>query len=76
MRVDLMRAALFEAARRKFLSDPDVRQCDWVTGDAEFSLMVAPALKRDNRALTRRLLFGNHNVKRLRTPVVADPIET
>ena len=40
-----------------------------VTGEADFVLIITVASMSEYEALTRRLFFGNHNVKRFRTLV-------
>jgi Lrp/AsnC family leucine-responsive transcriptional regulator len=69
------RLDLLESARRSFAEDPDVRQCYYVTGDVDFVLIVSVASMSAYEALTRRLFFGNKNVKRFRTLVVMDPVK-
>jgi len=68
-------AALLEAAKTSFLADPDVQQCYYVAGEADFVLIVTVASMDDYQRLTRRLFFENQNVKRFRTLVVMDRIK-
>ncbi|MFC7398489.1 Lrp/AsnC family transcriptional regulator [Chelatococcus sp. GCM10030263] len=68
-------AVLLDAAKKSFLADPDVQQCYYVAGDADFVLIVTVASMDDYQALTRRLFFNNANVKRFRTLVVMDKIK-
>jgi DNA-binding Lrp family transcriptional regulator len=74
--VESERLDLLDAAKKSFSSAPEVQQCYYVTGDADFVLIVTVASMGDYEALTRRLFFGNHNVKRFRTLVVMDRIKT
>ncbi|TDR33421.1 AsnC family transcriptional regulator [Aquamicrobium defluvii] len=74
--VESERLDLLDAARRSFAADPAVQQCYYVTGDADFVLIVTVASMSGYDALTRRLFFGNHNVRRFRTLVVMDRIKT
>lgn len=67
--------ALFDEAKKAFLADPDVQQCYYVTGAADFVLVVTVASMGDYQTLTRRLFFGNHNVKHFRSLVVMDRIK-
>lgn len=69
------RAALIDAAKRDFASVPEVQQCYYVTGEADFILVVTVATMADYEALTRRLFFENNNVKRFRTFVAMDRVK-
>lgn len=73
--VESERLDLLDAAKRSFAEDPEVQQCYYVTGDADFVLIVNVPSMAAYEALTRRLFFGNHNVKRFRTLVVMDRIK-
>ena len=69
-------AELIDAAKREFASVPEVQQCYYVTGEADFVLLVVvvPTMTA-YEALTRRLFFGNNNVKRFRTFVAMDRVK-
>jgi len=73
--IESERLDLLDAAKRSFAADPEVQQCYYVTGEADFVLIVTVASMADYDALTRRLFFENHNVKRFRTLVVMDRIK-
>lgn len=73
--IESERLDLFDAARTIFSNAPEVQQCYYVTGDADFILVVVVASMAEYEALTRRLFFENHNVKRFRTLVVMDRIK-
>ena len=60
-------AALLDAAKREFSAAPEVQQCYYVTGEADFILVITVATMADYEALTRRLFFANNNVKKFRT---------
>ncbi|MGS1094531.1 Lrp/AsnC family transcriptional regulator [Aquamicrobium terrae] len=75
VQVESERLDLLDAAKRSFAADPAVQQCYYVTGEADFVLIVTVASMADYDALTRRLFFENHNVKRFRTLVVMDRIK-
>lgn len=66
---------LLDATKQSFLADAEVQQCYYVTGDADFVLVVTVASMGDYEALTRRLFFGNRNVRRFRSLVVMDRIK-
>lgn len=69
------RAELFDAAKRIFSATPEVQQCYYVTGEADFILVIVVRAMADYEALTRRLFFGNNNVKRFRTFVSMDRVK-
>lgn len=66
---------LIDAAKAEFSATPEVQQCYYVTGEADFILVVVVATMADYEALTRRLFFGNNNVKRFRTFVAMDRVK-
>lgn len=68
-------AELIDAAKREFASVPEVQQCYYVTGEVDFVLVVVVSTMGDYEALTRRLFFGNNNVKRFRTFVAMDRVK-
>ncbi|AOF92850.1 Lrp/AsnC family transcriptional regulator [Sinorhizobium sp. RAC02] len=64
-----------EAAKRAFAATPEIQQCYYVTGEADFILVIIVPAMADYEALTRRLFFGNNNVKRFRTFVAMDRVK-
>ena len=64
-----------DAAKRAFLAAPEVQQCYYVTGDVDFMLVVIVPTMADYEAFTRRMFFGNANIKRFRTFVTMDPVK-
>ncbi|TIR45072.1 MAG: Lrp/AsnC family transcriptional regulator [Mesorhizobium sp.] len=66
---------LIDAAKRGFAAVPEVQQCYYVTGEADFILVVTVATMADYEALTRRLFFENNNVRRFRTFVAMDRVK-
>jgi DNA-binding Lrp family transcriptional regulator len=68
-------AELIDAAKREFASAAEVQQCYYVTGEADFVLVIMVPTMADYEALTRRLFFGNSNVKRFRTFVAMDSVK-
>ena len=59
-----------EAFRRKAKAEPQVQQCYYITGEADFALVVLARDMADFEQLTHRLFFEDTNVKRFRTSVV------
>lgn len=70
------RADLYESAKRSFSSAPEVQQCYYVTGQADFILVVTVKTMGEYEALTRRLFFQNNNVKHFSTFVAMDRVKS
>lgn len=66
---------LLDAAKMSFTAAPEVQQCYYVTGDADFVLIVTVATMAEYEALTRRLFFANPNIRRFRTLVAMDRVK-
>jgi len=58
--------------RRKVKAEPQVQQCYYITGEADFALIVLVKDMEDYEKITHRLFFEDSNVKRFRTSVVMD----
>ncbi|WDZ81719.1 Lrp/AsnC family transcriptional regulator (plasmid) [Ensifer adhaerens] len=69
------RIDLYEAAKRSFVAAPEVQQCYYVTGDADFMLVISVRSMSEYEALTKRLFFENNNVKHFRTFVAMDRVK-
>lgn len=66
---------LIDAAKKAFSAAPEVQQCYYVTGEADFVLVVIVPTMAEYEALTRRLFFGNANIKKFRTSVAMDRVK-
>jgi len=55
---------------RRVLKEPQVQQCYYLTGDADFCLICTAQDMDDFEMLTQRLFFEDANVRRFRTSVV------
>ena len=55
---------------RRVSKEPQVQQCYYVTGDADFCLICTAQDMNDFEELTQRLFFEDANVRRFRTSVV------
>jgi Lrp/AsnC family transcriptional regulator, leucine-responsive regulatory protein len=75
VQVESERIDLLDGAKISFAAAPEVQQCYYVTGDADFILVVTVPSMSAYEALTRRLFFENSNVKRFRTLVVMDRVK-
>ena len=64
-----------EAAKAAFRAAPEVQQCYYVTGEADFMLVLVVPSMADYEALTQRLFFGNNNVKRFKSFVAMDRVK-
>jgi Lrp/AsnC family transcriptional regulator, leucine-responsive regulatory protein len=64
------RADMLDAFRDAARADPNVQHCYYVTGVADFILIVIARDMDDFEAFTRRLLFDNPNIRRFTTSVV------
>jgi len=59
-----------DAFRRVARAEPQVQQCYYITGEADFTLICTARDMADFEVLTHRLFFDNDNVRRFRTSVV------
>tara|TARA_B110000503_G_scaffold135104_1_gene215092 strand:+ start:18991 stop:19461 length:471 start_codon:yes stop_codon:yes gene_type:complete len=65
-----------DAFRKKVKAEPQVQQCYYITGEADFALVVLGKDVADFERLTHRLFFEDNNVKRFRTSVVMSRTKT
>ncbi|QUG77253.1 AsnC family transcriptional regulator [Erwinia sp. E602] len=63
------------AALKQQFAIPEVQQCYYVTGDADFMLVITVATMTEFQQLTQRLFHDNSNVKWFRTTVVLERIK-
>lgn len=72
--VELDRESLqqLDVFRKRARNEPQVQQCYYVTGDADFILVCVARDMQDYEELTHRLFFDNSNVRRFRTSVAMD----
>jgi len=64
------RADMLDAFRNAARADPNVQQCYYVTGEADFVLIVVARDMDDFESFTQRLLFDNTNIRSFTTNVV------
>jgi DNA-binding Lrp family transcriptional regulator len=62
-------------AKRVFAATPEIQQCYYVTGEADFILIIVVPTMAQYESLTQQLFFGNNNVKRFRTYVAMDRVK-
>ncbi len=56
-----------DAAKERFRSAPEVQQCHYVTGEADFILTLVVASMSAYEDFTRRAFFGAGNVRKFRS---------
>ena len=62
--------------KRKMLAMPEIQQCYYVTGQADFILVALVKTMEDYEAFTRRALLDDDNVRSFVTSVVLDRVKT
>ena len=65
-----------DEAKKRFRSAPEVQQCHYVTGDADFILTLVVASMSAYEDFTRRAFFESGNVKKFRTFVSMGQVKT
>lgn len=60
---------------KKGFSGPEIQQCYYVTGEADFMLVLTVANMTEYEAISGRLFYNNPNVKWFRTIVVMDRVK-
>lgn len=65
-----------DAAKQRFRDTPEVQQCHYVTGEADFILVVIVASMSAYEDFTRRMFFDGANVKKFRTMVSMGEVKT
>ncbi len=68
-------AEQIDAAKTQFLATPEIQQCYYVTGGADFVLVITVASMAAYETLTRGLFFENNNVRRFETLVSMDRVK-
>ncbi|QNK64266.1 Lrp/AsnC family transcriptional regulator [Pedobacter sp. PAMC26386] len=64
-----------EEAKEKFITCAEVQQCFYVTGEADFILIISVANMEEYGHFTKRMFFRNSNVKRFKTFVTMDRVK-
>lgn len=62
--------------KRTMLATPEVMQCYYVTGDADFIVILTVSDMKEYEEFTRRFFFQNSNIQRFQTNVVMDAVKT
>lgn len=69
------RAEFLDAFKQTMLAAPEVMQCYYVTGSADFILILTARDMKDYEDFTRRYFFAQSNISRFRTNVVMDRVK-
>ncbi|NIA68605.1 Lrp/AsnC family transcriptional regulator [Pelagibius litoralis] len=77
VQVDLARgrADIVDGFKRDMQKIPEVQQCYYVTGEADFILVVVARDLAHYEQLTRRLFYGNNVIGKFHTQVVMDSVK-
>lgn len=65
-----------DALKKEFTAVPEIQQCYYITGEADFFLIIVAPSMAHYENLTRRIFFSNENIKRFRTIVVMDIVKS
>ena len=69
------RLEVLDAFRQQVLDDAHVQQCYYVTGTADFALVVSCRDMTDFEAFTHRMFFDNENVRHFTTSVTMERVK-
>ena len=69
------RPADLDRFKERMVDAPEVMQCYYVTGNADFILILSARDMADYEAFTRRHFFAEANVDRFRTSAVMDRVK-
>ncbi len=70
------RPAALDRFKQRMRAAPEVMQCYYVTGNADFILILSARDMADYEAFTRRHFFDEENVARFRTSAVMERVKT
>jgi len=70
------RMDLLDSFKKAMSDHKSVQQCYYVTGSADFILLVSAADMEEYEEFTREVFFGNDNVKGFETNVVMDSVKS
>ncbi len=61
-----------DLVKQSFIDAPEIQQCYYVTGEADFVLIILVQDMSEYEALTQRLFFSNETIKMFKTFVTMD----
>lgn len=67
--------ASIDKAKADFTGAQEVQQCYYVTGEADFVLVILVESMQDYEGLTRRIFYNNENIKHFKTTVTMNIIK-
>lgn len=70
------RADLIDLFKKEMKLSPVVQQCYYVTGSADFILIITAKDMQDYEAFTRKVFFANRNIRSFTTNVVMDSVKS
>jgi Lrp/AsnC family leucine-responsive transcriptional regulator len=74
--VESEQSAEIDALKRRFSAAPEVQQCYYVTGEADFILILLVTDMAHYERLTRSLFFDSGNVRKFRTFIAMDNVKS
>ena len=69
------RTDLIDAFKKEMKNNKVVQQCYYVTGSADFILVITAADMEGYERFTRKAFFGNTNIRNFQTNVVMDAVK-
>jgi Lrp/AsnC family leucine-responsive transcriptional regulator len=73
--VESERMELLDKMKESFAGATEIQQCYYVTGEADFVLVLTVADMKEYEALSRDLFLSNMNVRKFKTLVVMDSVK-
>ena len=64
------RSDMLDNFRKRMVNEPQVQQCYYITGEADFAVICLAKDMEDFEVLTHRLFFDDPNIRRFKTNVV------
>ncbi|MEL6523151.1 MAG: Lrp/AsnC family transcriptional regulator [Pseudomonadota bacterium] len=61
-----------DVVKQSFIDAPEIQQCYYVTGEADFEMIILVQDMSEYEALTQRLFFSNETIKKFKTYVTMD----
>ncbi|KFF21097.1 AsnC family transcriptional regulator [Chryseobacterium piperi] len=68
--------SLVDQMKKVFISTPEVQQCYYVTGEADFVLVIVVPSMKDYEQLTRKIFYNTNNIKHFKTLVSMDTMKS
>ncbi|WP_221887622.1 Lrp/AsnC family transcriptional regulator [Klebsiella sp. 2680] len=70
------RADIIDRFKSAIRATPEIMLGFYVTGDADFVLVITAQDMEDYENFTRKFFYGNHDIKNFKTMVVIDRVKT